>query len=229
MRFIDVIEKFIYRSKPSRLIGVALAVSLVKTGIWHMPNLDEWGFISVNPFRNPFTDPNAHYLFWNWLSPFLAWRLGIQNENSFLYFHLAFSIAFTFIFIAFVWSNFEERDARTALVLFLVLPVSTTAYFWVGMDSVTLALMLLLFVARRHLWLVLAIGVLLGMQHFEQGLVAFGALTFALFASSFTLKSRSEYPLPWAITILVGVVLGKLVLVLIFRQMGVFTSRHRTQ
>lgn len=227
MRFIDAIEKFIYRSKPGLLIGLALAVSFLKTGIWYMPNLEEWSAIALNPFRNPFADPNAHYLFWNWLSPFLAWRLGILDENSFLYFHLAFSILFTLTFLAFVWANFEDRDARTALVLFLALPVSATAYFWVGMDSVTLALMLLLFVVRRHLWLALIVGILLGMQHFEQGAVGFGALTCALLLS-FVLKTKSKYSLRWAILSLVGVVLGKLALIVVFNHYHIEVNSGRT-
>jgi len=226
VRLIDVIERFVYHSKPSRLIALALAVSFIKTGIWYMPNLEDWRAISLNPFRNPFTEPISRYLFWNWLSPFLAWRLGIRSEQSFLYFHLLFSVAFTCTFIAFVWSHFEERDARTSLVIFLALPVSATAYLWVGMDSVTLALMLLLFVVRRHLWLTLVIGVLLGMQHFEQALVAFGALLVASFLS-FVLNTKSEYPIRWAITSLVGVVLGKVVLILTFSHFGIDASFGR--
>jgi len=226
IRFIDIIEKLIYQSRPSRFIALLLVVSFVKTGIWYMPNLDGWRAIAVNPFRNPFIEPYNHYLFWNWLSPFAAWVLGLQNERPFLYFHLLFSAAFTCTFIALIWTQFEERNARTALVLFLAIPASATAYFWVGMDSVTLFLMLLLLVVRRHLWLVLPIGVLLGMQHFEQGFVAFGALLLALLLS-FIQKTGSDYSIRWAIACLVGVVLGKIILVLIFSHFGIYVNSGR--
>jgi hypothetical protein len=226
VRFIDIIETFIYRSRPSRFIALLLAVSFVKTGIWYMPNVDGWRAIAVNPFRNPFPEPYNHYLFWNWLSPFAAWALGLRNEWPFLYFHLLFSVAFTCTFIALIWTQFEERNARTALVLFLAVPASATAYFWVGMDSVTLFLMLLLFVVRRHLWLVLPIGVLLGMQHFEQGTVALGALVLALLLS-FVLKTGTEYSIRWAIASLVGVVVGKIVLLLIFSHYAIYVNSGR--
>jgi hypothetical protein len=225
MRFLDVLERFIYQSKPVRFLALALAVSLVKTGVWHMPNLAASYLVCLDPFRNPF-GPDAHYLFWNWLSPFLAWRLGIHNENFFLLFHFLFSVAFTFTFIALVWSRFEAPAVRAALVLFLAIPASGTAYYWIGIDSVTLTLMLLLFVVAGHLWLVLVIGVLLGMQHFEQGVVAMGALTLALALSS-VLKTGAPYPLRWAITSLLGIVLGKLVLVFLFRHYGIQVNSGR--
>ncbi|HUK74130.1 MAG TPA: hypothetical protein VLV47_01515 [Candidatus Bathyarchaeia archaeon] len=224
---LDIIENFIYRSRPSRFIAALLAVSFLKTGIWYMPNLDEWRAIAINPFHNPFTESYSHYLFWSWLSPFAAWVLKLQDQRPFLYFHLLFSLAFTCTFIGLIWTQFEERDARTALVLFLAIPVSATAYFWVGMDSVTLFLMALLFVARRHLWLVLPIGVLLGMQHFEQASIAYGALLLALFLS-FVLKAGSDYSIRWGLASLLGVVLGKIVLFLIFTHFGVAVNSGRT-
>ncbi len=226
MRLPGAIESFVYQSKPSRFIAVVVVLSLVKTGLWCMPNLETSWVVSLNPFRNPFSDPLAHYLVWNWLSPFLAWRLRIHNEQSFLYFHLLFSIAFTCIFLALMWSRLEARDARTALVLFAALPVSTTAYFWIGTDSVSLVLMALLLVVRRHAWLALPIGVLLGMQHFEHGLVAFGALVLAWLVSRI-MKTSSEYSLAWATAALAGVILGKIVLVILFRHYGMQVNSGR--
>ena len=226
MQFIGRIENFIYQSKRSRFIAIAVALSLIKTGVWCIPNLESSWIISLNPFHNPFTDPMAHYMMWNWLSPFLAWRLRIHNEQSFLYFHLLFSIVFTCLFIAWIWSHLEEKDARTSLVLFLSLPVSTTAYFWVGMDSVTLVLMLLLLLVRRKAWMALPIGVLLGMQHFEQGLVAFGALAVALLIS-IVMKKQSEYSIPWITASLAGVILGKIVLMAVFSHYGMQVNSGR--
>ncbi len=227
MRVIDAIERFIYQSKPGRLIAIALAVSFVKTGLWYIPNIEASWLISRNPFRNPFPDrPTFHYLVTSWLSPFLAWCLHIRNQQSFLYFHLLFSIAFTCIFIAFVWREFEDRDARTSLVLFLALPVSTTAYFWIGMDSVTVFLMLLMLLVRRRPWLALPIGILLGMQHFEQGGVAFGALL-AAWLVSFVLKTESQYSIQWATASLLGVILGKIVLLIIFSHFGIHLNSGR--
>lgn len=226
MRLIGRIEDFIYQSRRGRFIGIVLALSLIKTGIWCMPNLESSRVIALNPFRNPFTDPLAHYMMWNWLSPFLAWRLKVNGEQAFFYFHLLFSIAFTCLFIAWIWSQFEEREARTSLVLFLSLPVSTTGYFWVGMDSVTLILMLLLLLIRGKAWLALPIGMLLGMQHFEQGLVAFGALAVVWMIST-VMKQQSECSIPWVTASLAGVILGKIVLITIFTHYGIRVNSDR--
>ncbi len=227
MRVIDAIERFIYQSKPSRLIAIVLAVSFFKTGFWYIPNIQASWIISRDPFRNPFPDlPNFHYLVTSWLSLFLAWCLHIRNQHSFVYFHLLFSIAFTCIFIAFVWRQFEDRDARTSLVLFLAFPVSTTAYFNIGMDSVTVFLMLLMLLVRRRPWLALPIGVLLGMQHFEQGGVAFGALL-AAWLVTFVLKTESQYSIQWATASLLGVILGKIVLLIIFSHFGIHLNSGR--
>lgn len=227
MRFLDLTETFIYQSKPKRLIFAALAIALFKSGIWYIPNLELWRSVSLDPFNNPFENPNAQYLFWNWLSPFMAWRLGIHSEWGFFCLHLVFSILFTFTFIGFVWASFEERVARTALALFITLPVSATAYLWVGMDSVTLFLMMLILVAKDYLWLVLPVGILLGMQHFEQGSVAFAALTFAL-VLSLVMKLNTRYSFRWAATALLGVVLGKIALVLLFRHYEIYVNSGRT-
>lgn len=226
MRVIAAVERFIYQSKPSRLIAIALAAAFFKTGFWYIPTMGTSWAISRNPFRNPFSGPEAEYLLTSWLGPFLAWCLHIRNEQSFLYFHLLFSFAFTCIFIAFVWREFGDREARTSLILFLALPVSTTAYFNIGYDSVTLFLMLLLLLVRRRPWLALPIGVLLGMQHFEQGAVACGALLVA-WLIGFLLRTKSQYSIQWTVASLLGVVLGKLVLLLIFRHFRMHVTAGR--
>jgi hypothetical protein len=226
MHILDAVERFLYRSKRSSLIAVTLAVSFVKTGVWYMPNFDGWKSMRLDPFHNPFAAPDQHYLFWNWLGPFLAWRLHIHNGQSFLYYHLIFSLGFTATFLWYVFANFSERDARTALILFLAIPASATAYFWIGMDSITLALILFVLVLRNRPWMALLMGVLLGMQHAEQGIFAFGALLVALVWSSL-LKDKSEFAVRWAACSLAGVILGKLALILIFRHYGIQVNSGR--
>ncbi len=126
------IEDFIFKAAAWKLVTLILLVMLFKTGIWYIPNLDMSLTVALNPFTNPFQDPNAHYLLGNWLSPFLAWLSGIKAFWVFFAFHLGFSIAFTALFIKLAFSRLPERNARIALILFALLPVSATAYFWVG-------------------------------------------------------------------------------------------------
>ena len=226
MRFIDAIETFIYRCRRSWLIAALLTLSFVKTGVWYMPNFDGWKSMRLDPFHNPFTSPDAHYLFWNWLGPFLAWRFRIHNDQSFLYFHLLFSIAFTAAFVWFIFRNFEERVARTSLILFVAIPASATAYFWIGMDSITLTLIMLILASRNHMFISLLLGVALGMQHAEQGFFAFAALLCALVFSTF-MKYRVVFSVPWAAASLAGVLVGKLILILVFRHYGIQVNSGR--
>jgi hypothetical protein len=227
MRVMETGRRFIYDSSRIKLLALTLAISFVKTGVWYMPNFEMWSTIRLDPFHNPFVDPEAHYLFWNWLSPFIAWRFHIHNERSFLYFHLLFSIAFTFGLIWHIFTTLEERQARSAFILFVALPASATAYFWVGMDSVTLALMLLVIVLRRFPSAALLGGVLLGMQHAEQGLFAFGAVFLATLLSRMVGKPRVDGRLPWAVASLLGVALGKLILVIIFHHYEIAINSGR--
>ena len=226
MRFLDVLERLLYRSRRTLLIAGLLVLSFVKTGVWYMPNFDGWKSMRLDPFHNPFTDPSANYLFWNWLGPFLAWRFRIHNSQSFLYFHLCFALAFTATYIWFVFANLDERDARTALILFVALPVSATAYFWIGMDSITLALMMWILCSRKYLLLSFLFAVALGMQHAEQGTVAFAALLGALILSTL-MKFRPEMTKSWAAVSLVGVLTGKLLLILIFHHYGIQVNSGR--
>ncbi len=226
MQFIDTIHRFIYRSSRTKLIAAVLAISFVKTGVWYIPNFDGWKSMRLDPFHNPFSDPTAHYLFWNWLGPFLGWRLRIQNDQLFLYFHVLFSLAFTATYIWLAFKTFEEREARTALILFLALPVSATAYFWIGMDSITLALMMFILAAHKWPSISFLLGIALGMQHAEQGAVAFAAVLFALVWSQFV-RPQESYSVPWALASLLGVIAGRIVLMLVFHHYGVIVNSGR--
>ena len=226
MRFIDKICHFIYHSSRVRLIVAGLGISFIKTGVWYVPNIDGWWPMSLNPFRNPFHDPLGQYVFWNWLGPFLAWLLHIRNPTSFMYFHLCFAIAFTVSFLWYIFSTFQETQARTAFVIFLSFGSSAMGYYWIGMDSITLALMMFIVLVRHHPVAALLLGVALGMQHFEQGFFAFGAVLFALIYSRW-LKTTTAFSLRWAICAFLGVLLGKLVLVLLFWHLHIHITDRR--
>jgi hypothetical protein len=226
MRVIDIAERFVYRSDRRLFVAVALLFSFVKTGIWSMPNFDVWAPMRFDPFHNAFARPSQHYMFWNWLGPFLAWRLRIHNLQSFFCFHLFFSMLFTATFLCYIFATFSDKDARTALVLFLAVPASATAYFWVGMDSITLALMMLLLVLRTNSIVAFLVAILLGMQHAEQGVCAFAALLFALALSKY-LKCKTEFQIGWAAAGLAGVLVGKVILILIFRHYGIDVNSGR--
>lgn len=226
MSFIDRIEQFVYGSRRGWLIGIALFVSFIKTGVWYVPNIDGWYPMSQDPFHNPFNEPIGQYIFWNWLGPFLAWLLRIHDRSVFMYFHLCFAIAFTIAFVVYIFRNFEEREARTALIVFLAIPSSAMGYFWIGYDSITLALMMFILCARNHPSIALLLGVALGMQHAEQGCFAFGALLFALILSRIV-RSATAFSIAWGAAAFVGVLLGKFILILLFRHWGIHITDRR--
>jgi hypothetical protein len=226
MRLIEKINRFLYQTNRLRLILIVFFVYFLKTGIWYLPNIDGWWPMSLNPFKNPFTDPLGQFVFWNWLGPFLAWLLHIHNRTSFMYFHLCFAIAFTLAFLYYVFSTFAEEDARTALVLFLSVGSSAMGYYWIGMDSITLALMMFILLARKYPVVALFLGVALGMQHFEQAIFAFGAVLFALLYSHY-LKTPATFSLRWSICAFAGVLMGKLVLVVLFWHLHIHITDRR--
>jgi hypothetical protein len=152
--------------------------------------------------------------------------VGATGRAAFFALHLAFAVAFSVLFYRMSVKRLSDRNARVALILFCLLPVSGTAYFWVGMDSITLLLLLVAFVFPARLtWAGLA-GVLLGFQHFEQALIAMGALWGVLILRR---KSPPMLPVtvPWCTVLLAGIVAGKLALTAVFHHYDVIVTVDR--
>jgi hypothetical protein len=133
--------------------------------------------------------------------------------------HLAFSVAATVCFTYVLFKELAEREARVALVVFFLLPVSATSYYWVGSDSLTFFLMTLLLLLRKHYIASIVVALCLGLQHFEISFFAVGALLFSLIYSKYVNlvdHGVSGMSIRWAIAVFVGVIIGKLLLVGIF-------------
>jgi hypothetical protein len=113
------------------------------------------------------------------------------------------------------------------LVLFSVLPVSATAYFWVSTDSLTLFLILLALAFPEYALVTILSGVALGMQHFEQGFVAVGGLLFALILSRRYQDTTLPYSPKFAILWLIGVLMGKLLLIGLFEYFSIDVNSGR--
>jgi hypothetical protein len=214
--WIDRIERFIFESPRWRLVLVLYLVALVRTGVWYMPNLADQAAIAADPFVNPLVDPEAHYVFSNWLGPFLAWLVGARTVGGFFALHLAAALALPLLFARLVFQRLPEEQARASLLLFFALPVSTTALYWVGMDGVTLLLML---AAVAYPRLAVLTGLALGMQHFEQGLFAAAALVLA--------AAWARRPVRPFLLLLLGLALGRGALALVFRQSGIVLHSDR--
>jgi hypothetical protein len=230
LRALQRVQQFIYDTPRWRLIGVLLLSTLIKTGIWFMPNLDSTALIASNPFVNPFSNPDAHYLLTSWLGLYGAWLVGATSEPLLFCYFLLFSMLFSALFMRLLITRLPDAAARTALVLFTLLPVSGTTYFWAGIDGITLCLITLALLQRdRSPLLLLLTGILLGMQHFEQSFFGFGAVLLALLLNKFsrTDDAASGYSLRWAVCLLVGIVLGKVVLQLLFQHFDLHLNSGR--
>lgn len=226
MVFLEKLERILYESERWKLIILISIISFLKIGIWYIPNVNLSIEISQNPFINPLINPEAHYLFWNWLSHFLSWLLGATGKASFIALHFSFSLAFTLLFIFIAFKYFSDNAARTSLILFSILPVSGTAYYWVGSDSITLFLILLPFAYPKRVLAVLITAIFLGMQHFEQAFFANTALLSALLV---TKRQGKEMPfsLTFAKTMVIGVILGKLLLTILFQHYEIEVNTGR--
>ncbi|MBO1325252.1 hypothetical protein K2X14_08005 [Acetobacter sp. TBRC 12305] len=217
----DKIEKFIFETSLWKFLFSIGFLELFKTGLWYIPNLKASRLIAQNPFVNPFTDPNAQYLFWNWLGPFVAWTIGANHAAGFLLFHLFFSFAFTFLFIRTAFAHFPNGTARIAIVVFSILPVSATAYFWISTDSITLFLMMLTLAFPETLPVTFISGTLLGMQHFEQGFFAtLGLVLATTLNKKFNVKLK--FSQSFCLVFFLGVICGKIIL------LGIFHAHHIT-
>ncbi len=225
-RTIDRIERFLFEAPARQFILVLIALMLVKTGIGVIGNASFSALLAKNPFVNPLAVAEHQYVIWNWLGSFLAWTIGASGQGAFIALHMLFTAGFLALFFGLAFRKFDDATARTAILLFVFLPVSSTPLFWVGYDSLTLPLILIA-LAFPGRWLIAAIaGVLLGMQHFEQGFVGAAALLFATILS----KRRGEtttYPIVHVVALLIGVVVGKLVLIAIFRHNGIEVTGSR--
>jgi hypothetical protein len=210
LKALDRLETFLFEAPLRHVLTLIAAVCLLRTGIWTIPNMYRSRELAVDPFQVPFDDPQIHYLVWSWLSPFTAWLLGATGSWSYFLLHLAFSVAFSVLCIRMIVKTLPQEQARIALVLFALLPVSTTAYFWVGYDSITLFL-LALPLAAPHPLSALAAGLCLGMQHFEQGVCA-GLAMLLFVALSRSMKADPRYSLRLCAVLLLSVIGGRLLM-----------------
>lgn len=204
---------------PRRLAFFLFALMLVRTGIWGMGSFNEQLAIAVAPFTNSFPHAaQSQYLYSSYLNPNIAHFFfeALQLPQSalvpfFFAYNLLWALAGTALFCWLVINRLPENSARTSLLIFFLFPISGTAYFWVGMDGLTFLLMLAPFLFPQSLLWVGGCGILLGLQHFEQGAVGYAALLASLLLAH---NEKESVPVNkhFAAATLGGVLLGKLLL-----------------
>lgn len=219
MNALNHLERFIFSWSRARFLTAIFVAMVVKTGIWHIPNLDSSARIAQNPFILWEPRPSEQYIFTSWLGPFVAWVIGARNEALFLLLHLVFALLFTATVVWLVFARLKEDQARLAIIVFVCLPASANPYFWSGNDGLTLLLFAAALALRERPIGAGAVGVLIGLQHFEQGMFGFAALAAASWA---TPRFGGPTVFPWrsAAATLIGILVGKALLMLIFKLNG---------
>ena len=155
------LEQYLVGLTIKKLLLLFFLIILIKIGFWYHPALWKLLTISVNPFdENIYANPYAHYLYYNFLGGYLANLLDITSKLSFFLFHLFFSFLFVFLFVFLIFKNLNRRNAIYSLIIFLILPVSTTVFYWVGYDSITLSIFILSILFRSYLIITLLCGAL---------------------------------------------------------------------
>jgi hypothetical protein len=206
------LEQYLVGLSVKKLLILFFFVILIKIGFWYHPALWKLLTISINPFdENIYSNPYAHYLYYNFLGGYLANLLNITSKLTFFLFHLLFSFLFVFSFVFLIFKNLSRRDAIYSLIIFLILPVSTTVFYWVGYDSITLSIFILSILFRSYLIIVLLCGTLLGLQHFELGFLSSLSLLSLNIYNKYTSK-KSFLSLRYSVFLFIGTILGKFLL-----------------
>jgi hypothetical protein len=202
----------------SLLVIFLLFIIIGNSGIWYMPNISTQFSVS----QSLMIAPGANYIFTNYLEPLIFWIFGGKTLNQYLVYTLIMTIAFFVIFVLwFVKYHKIIIDINYKILSIIIFPVFMVPFYWIGMDGMTLLLMLLAMIYYHSRWGV-TFAVLLGTQHFEQGLVSF-----LLLLGTLTIyKILSKNDISWhdakkSTYLIMGVILGKLILFAWFNIAGI--------
>lgn len=227
---VSALQRAVFDSPRWAFLSVMAVIALVKAGVWFFPNT--WMIVQIaqDPFRDPFpADYLGHYQMWTWLTPALAYVLRAQEVWSFTLVNMAASVAFIALVVGVLFRRLPERRARIAVIVFAVLPVSWVSVYGVGPDGLTLLLLTIALIGARHWWIVLGAGVLLGMQHAEQAVVAAAAVIIA--DAIDRRQGLVDSPITWRFGALLvaGTAVGRLLLAGVFAWSGVGSPSGRQE
>lgn len=207
----------------------ALLIVIANTGIWAMPNLAMQHMVSQSLIKVPFDDPNAHYIYTNYFQPLLFKLLGGKSLLAYAIYALSISTLF-FLLFALWFIHYHGKEValhQHKLLLAVTFPLFMIPFYWVGMDGMTLLLMLLILLSLNRT-IVLLPAILLGIQHFEQGFAAFLLLAGTLSLSHLISKERQNLPLLKRLAIItLSILAGKLLLSFWFYFMDVGLMANR--
>jgi len=198
--------------------SIWVVIILLKNGFWYMPNIYNQYLVSQYLSANPTTAPNPDYLYGNYLEPLLYGLFG--GESFWGYMIYTFAIYLLFIISFIIWLGFYHRDnilkKPYRVVALLIFSIFFIPLYWIGMDGMTLLLLLLSMIGLYSRW-GLFFAFLLGVQHASQGIVSLSILGISIAFMFFVNREyRFKRDLIKVSYIIISVVIGKAVLILWF-------------
>ena len=196
-----------------------------------MPNINLQFMISQNLLKVPFSDPNAHYIFLNYFEPLLYGLIGGKSLIGYAIYSLVISIIFLFIFL-FWFVLYHGKNVsleQNKLFAAITFPVFMIPFYWIGMDGMTLLLMLMVLININRISIASVFSFILGIQHFEQSFIAFGILLGTILLHYIISRDKNSLSfLKTIIFILLSVIGGKLILMSFFFYIDVGLSGDRS-
>ena len=195
---------------------LTLVLSLIMNGAWMSPQTERLFLISQNIQINPFnSNIGNQWLLFSFLGPTLAFFLHL-NDSIFLFclFHFTFFIFVFYLIIRKVQQKEGDLIARFLIFAFFLSPISNVIFTWLGTpDSYTIILSLLLLIMRDRKVIVFLSSFLLGINHFEQGILILAIISLFHFL---TVEKRDRSFFPFILEAILSLFLGRFCLELYF-------------
>lgn len=215
-KIVGSLTRFLFNAPWFLFLSLTVFMLILKGGLWISPTLEFSEKLAKDPFVNPFENPSDHIWIYNWLAPLLAWMLNLQGTFQLAIFYLICNfVAFALIFWKISRTYDEDRHKRIGWLLFLLLPVSGSIFFWLSYDSLTFLLLTVAVIFLRNLPVSLCAAFLLGFQHTEQSLVAFTLLFIALILQYY-LGAKTASDAFKVFLLIIATLIGRAVLHVIF-------------
>lgn len=211
------------------IIILSFFMVIGNSGFWFMPNLTYQYDVSQSLMKVPFDDSSAHYIYTNYFEPLLFGILGGTTFDMYILYVSFVSGLFFFLFAIWFINYHGKEVAVHQYKLFLVVtfPLFMIPFYWIGMDGMTMLLMLLVMI-NLYNPIVFLPATLLGIQHFEQGFLAFSIFGGSIVLNYLFTKDKKYISIFKRLAIIIlSILIGKLFLILWFSFMDVGLSGDR--
>ena len=207
---------------PPLALGLAFIFLFFATGFHATPALNAVVKISQHLWSNPFAiDEDGQWLMGSYLDPMLGAWFNANTSNAHYY---AFHLALTILAVVGLYFAVRQRSATAAnewLVLFLSAPISYTLFWWIGYSDIYVFIgSSILVVFAGHGAITFLTATALAIAHFEQA---------AIVLLLWVVLNLQQLPYSKLVTPLVGLCLGKGLLMLAFSGNGILQTETRLE